>query len=199
VRGYEAAGIAGIQIEDQEFPKKCGHTPFKRVVPMIDMIEKVKVACEARTNPEETIIIARTDARQTDGFEGAVKRGIAYGEAGADVVFLEALESEAEMREACARIHKPMMANMADGGKTPIYAKPELAALGYRLAIFPSITGLAAAAAIEKALNTLKTSGTSNSPDLPLFNFREFNGLIGFEEVWEFERRWARNPDGSKV
>ena len=199
VRGYEAAGIAGIQIEDQEFPKKCGHTPFKRVVPMIDMVEKVKVACEARTNPEETIIIARTDARQTDGFEGAVKRGIAYGEAGADVVFLEALESEAEMREACARIHKPMMANMADGGKTPIYAKPELAALGYRLAIFPSITGLAAAAAIEKALNTLKTSGTSNSPDLPLFNFREFNCLIGFEEVWEFERRWARNPDGSKV
>jgi 2-methylisocitrate lyase-like PEP mutase family enzyme len=195
VRGYEAAGIAGIQIEDQEFPKKCGHTPFKRVVPVIDMVEKVKVACEARTNPEETIIIARTDARQTDGFEGAVKRGIAYGEAGADVVFLEALESEAEMREACARIHKPMMANMADGGKTPIYPKSELAALGYKLAIFPSITGLAAAAAIEKALNTLKTQGTSNSPDLPLFNFSEFNGLIGFEEVWEFERRWARSPD----
>ena len=199
VRGYEAAGVTAIQIEDQEFPKKCGHTPFKRVVPVIDMVEKVKVACEARTNPEETIIIARTDARQTDGFEGAVKRGIAYGEAGADVVFLEALESEAEMREACARIHKPMMANMADGGKTPIYSKSELAALGYKLAIFPSITGLAAAAAIEKALNTLKTNGTSNSPDLPLFNFREFNGLIGFEEVWEFERRWARNPDGSKV
>jgi 2-methylisocitrate lyase-like PEP mutase family enzyme len=199
VRGYEAAGIAGIQIEDQEFPKKCGHTPFKRVVPVIDMVEKVKVACEARTNPEETIIIARTDARQTDGFEGAVKRGIAYGEAGADVVFLEALESEAEMREACARIRKPMMANMADGGKTPIYSKPELAALGYKLAIFPSITGLAAAAAIEKALNVLKTDGTSNSPNLPLFNFREFNGLIGFEEVWEFERRWARNPDGPKV
>ena len=98
-----------------------------------------------------------------------------------------------------ARIHKPMMANMADGGKTPIYAKPELAALGYRLAIFPSITGLAAAAAVEKALNVLKTSGTSNSPDLPLFNFREFNGLIGFEEVWEFERRWARNPERSKM
>jgi 2-methylisocitrate lyase-like PEP mutase family enzyme len=199
VRGYEAAGVAAIQIEDQEFPKKCGHTPFKRVVPMIDMIEKVKVACEARTNPEETIIIARTDARQTDGFEGAVKRGIAYGEAGADVVFLEALESEAEMREACSRISKPMMANMADGGKTPIYSKKELAALGYRLAIFPSITGLAAAAAIEKALVTLKSTGSSQSPDLPLFDFREFNGLIGFEEVWEFERRWARNSDGSKL
>jgi 2-methylisocitrate lyase-like PEP mutase family enzyme len=192
VRGYEEAGVVAIQIEDQEFPKKCGHTPFKRVVPMIDMVEKVKVACEARRKPRETLIIARTDARQTDGFEGAVKRGLAYGEAGADIVFLEALESESEMREACARIAKPMMANMADGGKTPIRSKSELAALGYKLAIFPSATGLAAAAAAENALQTLKSAGTSNSPNLPLFSFSEFNSLIGFEEVWDFERRWAR-------
>ena len=192
VRGYEEAGVVAIQIEDQEFPKKCGHTPFKRVVPMIDMVEKVKVACEARRKPRETLIIARTDARQTDGFEGAVKRGLAYGEAGADIVFLEALESESEMREACARIAKPMMANMADGGKTPIRSKSELAALGYKLAIFPSATGLAAAAAAENALKTLKSEGTSNSPNLPLFSFSEFNSLIGFEEVWDFERRWAR-------
>ena len=109
VRGYEEAGVAAIQIEDQEFPKKCGHTPFKRVVPIIDMVEKVKVAVEARRNPE-TLIIARTDARQTDGFEGALKRGLAYGDAGADVVFLEALESEDEMREACRRVSKPMVA-----------------------------------------------------------------------------------------
>ena len=102
VRGYEEAGVVGIQIEDQEFPKKCGHTPFKRVVPLIDMVEKIKVACEARRNPEETLIIARTDARQTDGFEGALKRAAAYGEAGADIVFVEALESEEEMRIACA-------------------------------------------------------------------------------------------------
>jgi 2-methylisocitrate lyase-like PEP mutase family enzyme len=192
VRGYEEAGVVAIQIEDQEFPKKCGHTPFKRVVPMIDMVEKVKVACEARRKPRETLIIARTDARQTDGFEGAMKRGLAYGEAGADIVFLEALESESEMREACARIAKPMMANMADGGKTPIRSKSELAALGYKLAIFPSATGLAAAAAAENALQTLKSAGTSNSPNLPLFSFSEFNSLIGFEEVWDFERRWAR-------
>ena len=195
VRGYEEAGVVGIQIEDQEFPKKCGHTPFKRVVPMIDMVDKVKVACEARRNPRETLIIARTDARQTGGFEEAMKRGLAYGEAGADVVFLEALESESEMREACARIAKPMMANMADGGKTPIRSKSELAGLGYKLAIFPSATGLAAAAAAENALRVLKTEGTSNSTNLPLFSFSEFNSLIGFEEVWDFERRWARAPD----
>jgi len=191
VRGYEEAGVVGIQIEDQEFPKKCGHTPFKRVVPMIDMVEKIKVAVEARRNPE-TLIIARTDSRQTDGFEGAMKRGIAYGEAGADIVFLEALESEEEMRTACARINKPMMANMADGGKTPIRSKTELADIGYKLAIFPSATGLAAAAAAETALQVLKEEGTSNSPRTKLFSFAEFNTLIGFEEVWDFERRWAR-------
>ena len=192
VRGFEEAGVVGIQIEDQEFPKKCGHTPFKRVVPLEDMVEKVKVACEARRNPRETLIIARTDARQTDGFEGAVRRGLAYGEAGADVVFLEALESEDEMREACRRIGKPMMANMADGGKTPIRSGRELADIGYKLAIYPSATGLAAAKAVENALTVLKTEGTSNSPNLPLFSFAEFNTLIGFEEVWAFERKWAR-------
>jgi 2-methylisocitrate lyase-like PEP mutase family enzyme len=194
VRGYEEAGVVAIQIEDQEFPKKCGHTPFKRVVPVIDMVEKVKVACAARRNPAETLIIARTDARQTDGFEGAMKRAAAYGEAGADIVFLEALESEVEMRMACSRMTKPTMANMADGGKTPIRTKEQLADIGYKLAIFPSATGLAAAAAAENALRVLKTEGTSNSPNLPLFSFAEFNSLIGFEEVWEFERRWAR-PD----
>ena len=193
VRGYEEAGVVAIQIEDQEFPKKCGHTPFKRVVPLIDMVEKVKVAVEARRDPE-TLIIARTDARQTDGFEGAMKRGLAYGDAGADVVFIEALESEDEMREACRRVSKPMMANMADGGRTPIRSKAEMQDIGYNMAIFPAATGLAAAAAAEAVLKLLKNEGTSLSPDVPLFNFSEFNSLIGFDEVWEFERRWARGP-----
>ena len=191
VRGYEEAGVIAIQIEDQEFPKKCGHTPFKRVVPTRDMVDKVKVACAARQSPE-TLIIARTDGRQTDGFEGALKRGQAYADAGADIVFIEALESEEEMRQACACIKKPMMANMADGGKTPIRSQTELAAIGYRLAIFPATTGLAAAHAAEVALSVLKETGTSISPTLSLFPFNEFNSLIGFEDVWAFERKWGR-------
>ena len=191
IRGYEEAGVTAIQIEDQEFPKKCGHTPFKRVVPVLDMVEKIKVACEARGNPD-TYIIARTDSRQTDGFEGALKRMEAYAEAGADVLFVEALESEDEMREACRRLRKPTMANMADGGLTPIRSAGQLAEIGYDMAIFPSITGLAAAHAAEHAFKVLKEEGTSNSPNLPLFPFKEFNTLIGFEEVWAFERKWAR-------
>lgn len=191
VRGYEEAGVTAIQIEDQEFPKKCGHTPFKRVVPMEDMVEKIKVAVDARTNPD-TLIIARTDARQTDGFEGALKRAEAYGEAGADVLFVEALESEAEMRDACKRLNRPVMANMADGGLTPIRSSKELEALGYSMAIFPSASGLAAARAAEIAFSTIKNEGTSDSASLDLFPFKEFNSLIGFEEVWDFERKWAR-------
>lgn len=191
VRGYEEAGVTAIQIEDQEFPKKCGHTPFKRVVPVLDMVEKIKVACDARTNPE-TYIIARTDSRQTDGFEGALKRMEAYAEAGADVLFVEALESEDEMREACRRLRKPTMANMADGGLTPIRSAKQLADIGYKMAIYPSMTGLAAAHAAEHAFKILKEEGTSNSPNLSLFPFKEFNTLIGFEDVWEFERKWAR-------
>lgn len=190
VIGYEEAGVTAIQIEDQEFPKKCGHTPFKRLIPTGDMVEKVKVACDARVNPE-TAIIARTDARQSEGFEGALKRMQAYAEAGADVLFVEALTSDDEMREACRRLTRPTMANMADGGLTPIRSASELKALGYDMAIYPAATGLAAAQAARAVFSALETLGTSQSPDVSLFSFKEFNSLIGFEEVWDFERKWA--------
>ena len=195
VRGYEEAGVVAIQLEDQDFSKKCGHTPFKRVVAVQNMVEKIKVACDARRDPE-TLIIARTDARQTHGFENALDRAHAYDEAGADILFVEALESEAEMREVCGRFSKPVMANMADGGLTPIRSAEQLAEMGYSMAIFPAITGLAAAQAVETALTVLKAKGTSVDPAVPLFSFSEFNKLIGFEDVWAFERKWAK-PDPS--
>lgn len=199
VRGYEQAGVTAIQLEDQEFPKKCGHTPYKRVIATSDMVDKIKVAREAREKPEETLIIARTDARQVEGFEGAVERGLAFQDAGADIVFVEALESVEEMHEACRRISAPMLANMADGGKTPILSAAELEKIGYSVAIFPAITGLAAAAAAEHALTTLKSEGTSNSPQLDLFDFNEFNQLIGFQRIWDFEAKWARDDASSKA
>lgn len=197
VRGYEAAGAVGIQLEDQEFPKKCGHTPYKRVVPTEDMVNKIKVACEARQSPE-TIIIARTDARAVEGFQGAIDRGLAYRDAGADVVFVEALESEEEMRRSNELIDAPTMANMADGGKTPIRPAAVLKEMGYNLAIFPSLTGLAAAAAVERALNVLKTEGTSDSPNIDLFDFSEFNQLIGFQRIWDFEAKWSEIDEAAQ-
>jgi len=191
VRGFEAAGASAIQIEDQEFPKKCGHTPYRRVVPAATMVAKVKVALDARRSPERTLIIARTDSRQAEGFDGALRRAEAYADAGADIVFIEALESEDEMRRACAAIGRPLMANMADGGRTPIRSSTELAALGYACAIYPATASLAAAAAIRHALARLKDTGTSAHPDVPLHDFQHFCRLIGFEDVWAFERRWT--------
>jgi 2-methylisocitrate lyase-like PEP mutase family enzyme len=198
VRGYEAAGVSGIQIEDQEFPKKCGHTPYKRVIPLEDMVQKIKVACEARTDPRNTLIISRTDARQSEGFDGALRRAEAYAEAGADIIFVEALTTEEEMSKACRIIGKPMMGNMADGGKTPILPASTLKEIGYALAIFPATTALAAAAAIEHSLTALKAAGTSQVPGLRLFDFQEFCSLIGFEDVWAFDRKWGNAPEDVK-
>jgi 2-methylisocitrate lyase-like PEP mutase family enzyme len=193
VRGYEAAGVSAIQIEDQEFPKKCGHTPFKRIVPVADMAEKIKVAISARRDPN-FLVIARTDARQTEGLDGALSRLEAYAKAGADVLFPEAMTTEEEMRTACAAFDKPMMANMADGGVTPILPAETLREIGYAFAIYPSLTSLVAAAAMERALTALKGTGRYDHQDDPaLFDFKTFCSMIGFEDVWAFERRWTRD------
>ena len=191
VRGYEEAGISAIQIEDQEFPKKCGHTPFKRLIPVEDMVEKVKVAVDARKDPN-FLIIARTDARQSEGLEGSIARAKAYVAAGADIAFCEALTSEDEMRRACDEVPAPMMANMANGGLTPVLNAKVLEDIGYAFAIYPSLTSLIAASAIETALHKLKDNGDGEPADMPMFDFKEFCGMIGFQEVWDFEKKWAR-------
>lgn len=191
VRGYEEAGVAAIQLEDQEFPKKCGHTPNKKVIAKEEMVDKIKVACEARLNPTETLIIARTDAKQSEGYAKALDRAAAYGDAGADIVFVEALDSREEMRDACNAIQLPMMVNMANGGNTPILSVKELQEIGFAVAIFPAIATLAGLYAAEKALMLLKHQGIGESADIPLFDFKEFSSLIGFEEVWALEKKWA--------
>jgi 2-methylisocitrate lyase-like PEP mutase family enzyme len=192
VRGYERAGVTAIQLEDQEFPKKCGHTPYKRCVPVEDMAEKIRVAAETRQDKANFLIIARTDARASDGVDAALRRLEAYDQAGADILFFEAPQSIDEMRTACAAFSKPMMANMADGGRTPILPAAQLEEIGYSFAIYPSMTSLVAAAAMEQALRGLKEHGLSQSPDQPMFDFMEFCKLIGFQDVWDFEKRWSR-------
>jgi 2-methylisocitrate lyase-like PEP mutase family enzyme len=190
VRGYEAAGVTAVQLEDQEFPKKCGHTPFKRLIGVDEMVEKIQVACEARRDKQNLLIVARTDARQSEGLGGVLARLEAYAAAGADILFPEALASPEEMSTACRTLGRPCMANMADGGLTPILPAAQLEDLGYAFAIYPSLTSLTAARAIEGALRSLKETGGYDSQGL--FDFKEFCGLIGFEAVWDFERRWAR-------
>ena len=190
VRAYEAAGVAAIQLEDQEFPKRCGHTPGKRVVPVEDMVEKIKVACDARSSAD-FMVIARTDARQPEGFDAAMRRLEAYAKAGADVLFPEAFTTEDEMRAACAAFDQPVLANMASGGLTPILTAAQLQELGFSLAIFPALASLASAAATHKALSILKTEGRGADPSVELFDFQRFCRLIGFEDVWAFERKWA--------
>jgi len=192
VRGYEDAGVTAIQIEDQDFPKKCGHTPGKRCIGTQEMVDKIRVATEARRDKENFLIIARTDARAAHGMDEAMRRLEAYARAGADILFLEAPHSEEEMRRACEAFDLPMMANMANGGKTPILPATVLQEIGYAFAIYPGMTGLAAAAAMEKVLRHLKDTGVSQPSDLDMYDFNEFCDVIGFPEVWEFEKRWAR-------
>lgn len=191
VKGYQEAGVAAIQMEDQEFPKKCGHTPGRRVIPVDDMVEKIKVAVDARTD-EDMMIIARTDALHAEGLEASIKRCNAYRRAGADIIFLEALTNEEEMRRACEAVDAPMMANMSNGGFTPMYSAEKMQDIGFSVAIAPSLPALAAANAVEKALIAMKEQGSPEPTGVPINNFKEFCSLIGFEDVWAFEKKWAK-------
>jgi len=190
VRGYEEAGAAAIQLEDQEFPKKCGHTPGRRVIPMQDMVRKIRVAVEARRS-EDFLIIARTDARTSLGLDEALRRGEAYAKAGADVLFIESPESVDEMRAICGAFDKPLLANMVEKGRTPVLSRAELESLGYRLAIFPVSALLASVAAMSSAYARLRDAGSTKDGALELADFAELTKLMGFEEVWDFERRHA--------
>lgn len=190
VKGYEQAGAAAIQLEDQEFPKKCGHTPNRKVIPCDEMVTKIKVALAARTSPR-FLIIARTDARANYGLDEAISRGQAFADAGADVVFIEAPESVDELKEIGLSIDKPLMANMVDGGKTPLLSVNELKDLGYQIAIFPCTAFLAMGAAVQAVYKTIAENGSTRDFSLPLYDFENFSKLMGFDRVWEFESKWA--------
>ncbi len=191
VRGYERAGAAAIQLEDQQFPKKCGHTPGRRVVSADDMARKIAVAAEARTSPE-FLIIARTDARSSLGLAEAIRRGRAYAEAGADMLFIESPESEAEMAEIGRELgDMPLVANMVEGGRTPVLSNARLAELGYALAIYPVAGLLSAAAALNTVYAHIRATGSSLGSPAPLYPFADMNRLMGFEEVWAFDKAHA--------
>ncbi|MEQ1889486.1 MAG: isocitrate lyase/PEP mutase family protein [Alphaproteobacteria bacterium] len=188
VRRYEAAGASAIQIEDQEIPKKCGHTLGRRVIPMADMVAKVQVAVEARLSPE-TLIIARTDARTGHGLDEAIARAQAYARAGADILFVESPESEAELARIGREIDAPLVANMVPkGARTPEIPAARLQELGFDMAIYPGVGFGAALGAMEKAYAYLRQNGVSdgNGPT----SLTSTHTLTGFPEVWELEKDW---------
>jgi len=190
VRGYEAAGVQAIQIEDQEAPKKCGHTPNRRVIPMPDMVRKIEVAVESRRS-DDTLIIARTDARAGHGLSEAIKRGRAYRQAGADVIFVEAPESEAEFERVGQEIDAPLLANMVPTGKSPMLSAQRLRALGFNIAIYPAAGMAAACAALDRAYRYLLEHGSLIGADYESFDMQRLHELSGFPDVWAFERRHA--------
>jgi carboxyvinyl-carboxyphosphonate phosphorylmutase len=194
VQTYEAAGVAGIHIEDQVAPKKCGHMEGKQVIPAEEMVQKVRAAVEARARPE-FVIIARTDARAPEGLERALRRGRMYREAGADVVFIEALTSDAEAEEAVRALPGvPLLFNWAEGGKTPPISLERVRALGYRIVIFPISTLLAATAAMRATLQEIARAGTPAAAMHDMPTFAEFVDFIGLPQVREAEQRYAVRP-----
>jgi carboxyvinyl-carboxyphosphonate phosphorylmutase len=200
VGAFEAAGVAGIHIEDQVAPKKCGHMDGKLVISADEMAAKIRAAAEARTGPD-FVIIARTDARAVEGLERAVERARRYLAAGADALFIEALTSDDEVAQVARAFPRvPLLFNWAEGGKTPPVSLARLGELGYRIVIFPISTLLAATAAMRRILQEIAQAGTPAAAlgDLP--SFGEFVDFIGLPEIRVAEQRYATtDPAGTDL
>ena len=191
VARLERAGANLIQIEDQTFPKRCGHLDGKGVVGSAEMVGKIKAALDARTS-DQSLIIARTDAVAVEGFAPALERAEQYLEAGADVLFIEAVKDEAQMREVNARFagRVPLLANMVEGGKTPIKSAADLEAIGYRIAIFPGGTARAVAHTLQTYYASLKQHGTTAPYRDRMLDFDQLNALIGTPELLALGKRY---------
>ena len=185
VREFERAGVAAIQIEDQVFPKRCGHMEGKRVIPRDEMVRKVRAALAARSDAD-TVIVARTDAIAVTGLEDAVERMVAYAEAGADVIFPDAPRSLDELRAIAAAVDRPLVANMSEHGKTPLLSRDELSELGFAIALYPSSTLFAAARSAQEIAELLVRDGTTRNGLDRILEFGEFNELVGLS-AWQAE------------
>jgi 2-methylisocitrate lyase-like PEP mutase family enzyme len=191
VRGFERAGAAMIQLEDQTFPKRCGHLDGKSVIPVAQMCGKLRAALDARTN-HDTLILARTDAAAIEGLDAALERAERYLEAGADALFIEALRSIEQMEAACKRFagRVPLLANMVEGGKTPVQSAQTLTQLGYRIVIFPGGTARAVAHTLQGYYGSLREHGTTAPWRERMLDFETLNALIGTPELMADSKRY---------
>jgi len=195
VRLLERAGANAIQLEDQDFPKRCGHLDDKTLIPAPEMAGKIKAAVNVRAS-SETLIIARTDAIAVEGFDGAVARAALYRDAGADILFIEAPRQRDELarvvKQAAGKV--PLMANMVEGGKTPILPARELQELGFSLVIFPGGIVRALAKTAEEFYRSLKTHGTTDPFRPRMFDFAALNDLIGTTELMALGKQYEAVP-----
>ena len=191
VEEYERAGVAGIHIEDQTFPKKCGHFDDKAVVPSEEMVGKLRAATDARED-DDFVLIARTDAIAVEGFERAIDRAEAYVDAGADVLFVEAPTTREELeRVGDAFPEIPLVANMTEGGETPLFTASEFEAMGYDIVLYPATGFKAAAKAMQELFEEIAETGTQKGMMDRLVTWQGRNDITGLDEVVELERRYA--------
>lgn len=191
VKEMERAGAAGMFIEDQVFPKRCGHMEGKQVIPAEEMVAKVKAAVDARTDPD-FVIMARTDALAVNGLEDAIERGNLFRRAGADLIFVEAPTSVDQMRRITSQVEAPTLANNIEGGKSPLMSAAELQEIGYNAVVFPVTATYAYAKAMIDLMATIKADGDSRGFQDRMLDFDQFAELIGLEELRNLENGYYR-------
>ena len=182
-------GAAGMFLEDQVWPKRCGHMKGKQVIPLEEQLKKLRAAMEARES-NDLYIVARTDARQALGLKDAIKRGIAFKEAGADAIFIEAPESKEEMREIARNVPGPLVANMIERGVTPLMGPGELKEHGYQLVVWPLGPLYASAKALREVYMTLREHGTTQPLLDRLISFDDFNSIVGLDEKYALDTKY---------
>jgi 2,3-dimethylmalate lyase len=187
VKEFERAGVAGMFIEDQVFPKRCGHMKDKQVIPAEEMVAKVKAAVDARVD-DDFVIMARTDALAVNGLEDAIERGNLFRSAGADLIFVEAPTSVDQMRTITSGIEAPTLANNIEGGRSPVLSALELQEIGYSAVVFPVAASYAVARALKELMLEIKTTGTTEGFRDRMVDFDQFNELIGLEDLRNLEK-----------
>lgn len=190
IRGYEAAGAAAIQIEDQAFPKKCGHTPGRVLIDTEEMVKKIRVAVDTRAS-RDFMIVVRTDARSSHGLDEALRRGEKYFAAGADILFVESPENEEELYKIGRSMDGYLLCNEVEGGRTPILPAETLKEMGFNIAIYPGTAMFSAAEMYRRLYGHIASHGTSVGCEVPIMAFDEWCRVIGFPEAWAFEAKYG--------
>lgn len=196
VREYEKAGVAALHIEDQAFPKRCGHLDGKEVVSIEEMSTKIRAACDARTD-DDFVLIVRTDALAVTGLDDTLRRCVAFAEAGADVLFVEALRSQEDIDRVRKEVDLPLLYNFVEHGKSPLIPVPELQALGFKMVIFPGSIMLSVCTLAQRILQEIRQHGTTVSLTGDMVGVVEFFEIMGLQKCLEMDQRWAQGASAT--